>query len=55
VVSSREHGKGDYVRRGEVCGHVSDCQPVVEVRAKDGDFMEMFDKVQRKIFHCKGR
>jgi len=24
------HGRGDYVKRGEICGHVSECQPVMK-------------------------
>lgn len=49
IVSCCEHGKGHYLKGGEVCGHVSDCQ------AKDGDFIENVRKNAEKNISLKGK
>ena len=43
------------MKRGEVCGHVSDCQLVMKVQTKDGDFIENVWKNPGKITSIKER
>ena len=41
------------MKRGEVCGQVSDCQLVMEFQAKDGNFIENVWKKSRDKYFTK--